>query len=162
MMANLLMHLSLTRPQWVKANEFILSNACLVYRKCLVLQNDLDPYDDLKLCSLVLTRHPKSAETFIQRYDGKDFSGHIRQVPFYIDIYWNCWKQDVQKLRWFGCYGSFIWQNTVECRDNVVWFITILSTALWWQQQNKDQAYNSQQTPHRCLLWEYWRKLSVL
>ena len=38
---------------------------------------------------------------------------------------------------------------TVECRYNVVQFITILPSALWWQQQNVNQTPNSrQQTPH--------------
>ena len=36
----------------------------------------------------------------------------------------------------------------VECRYNVVHFITILHTKLWWQHQNINQTSNSQQTPH--------------
>ena len=113
MMANLLMHLSLTQPQWVKANEFILSNACLVYRKRLVLQNDLDPYDDLKLCSLVLTRHPKSAETFIQRYDEE------------IEMVW-------ERLFWLYKAGSILYRHLLEllktrCTKTVmVWLLWII------------------------------------
>ena len=38
--------------------------------------------------------------------------------------------------------------GTVECRYNTVHFITILPSALRWQQQNINQTSKSQQTPH--------------
>ena len=38
--------------------------------------------------------------------------------------------------------------NTVECRCNAVNFITILPSALRWQQQKLNQTCNRQQTPH--------------
>ena len=37
---------------------------------------------------------------------------------------------------------------TVQCRYNTVQFITILLTALLWQQQNLNMTSNSQQIPH--------------
>ena len=39
-------------------------------------------------------------------------------------------------------------RDTVECRYNAVQFITILQTAVRWQQHNVNQISNSQQTPH--------------
>ena len=60
--------------------------------------------------------------------------------------------------------------HTVECRYNMVQFITILNTALRWQQQNLNQTSNSQQTPHtspsrvsyEVSVMRYWRKLMAL
>ena len=43
--------------------------------------------------------------------------------------------------------------NTAECRSNAVQFITILQTALRWQQQNVNQTWNLQQTPHTSPSW---------
>ena len=40
------------------------------------------------------------------------------------------------------------WRDTVECRYNVVRFITILHVALWWQKQDVYLNLISQQTPH--------------
>ena len=58
--------------------------------------------------------------------------------------------------------------NAVECRYIAVQFITILHTALRWQQQNINQTSNSQQTPHTspsraigCQLGKFWRKLTA-
>ena len=50
---------------------------------------------------------------------------------------------------------------TVECRYNAVQFITILHTALRWQQQNRLQTHNTHPIPRPhgramgCLLWEF-------
>ena len=56
-------------------------------------------------------------------------------------------------------------QYTVKCYYNVVQFI-ISFMALWWMEQNLNQTSNLQQTPHGrgmgCLLWGFWRKLTVL
>ena len=43
-------------------------------------------------------------------------------------------------------------------------FITILSMALWWQEQNLNQTSNSQQTPRAtgCLLGRFWRNIGCL
>ena len=57
---------------------------------------------------------------------------------------------------------------TVECLYRTVQIITILYTALRWQQQNVNQTHNRHPIagPHGramgCLLWEFWRKLTPL
>ena len=59
--------------------------------------------------------------------------------------------------------GNRYWDNTLECRYNTFHFITILHTALRWQQQYINQTSHSQQTPiprphgraMGCLLWDF-------
>ena len=79
---------------------------------------------------------------------------------------------DAMTLMWHhsdvGNAEKIIWDNkpyTVECRYNAVHFITILLTALKWQQQNVSQTWNTTDTPYLtltgramgCLLWGYWK-----
>ena len=60
--------------------------------------------------------------------------------------------------------------STVKCLNNAVQFIAILHTALHWQQQNINQTWNSQQTPHSSpwpvsygvSVVRKWRKLTAL
>ena len=55
--------------------------------------------------------------------------------------------------KWGWCIPTVSHLNAVECRHNVVQFITILHTALRWQQENVNQTSNSQQTPHTSPSW---------
>ena len=63
-----------------------------------------------------------------------------------------------------------LFESTAKCRYNAVQFIMILHTALRWLQRNLNQILSHNRhpiaRPHgramSCLLWEIWRKLTML